>query len=114
MGKLTDKEREIVNTEYERHKYYNICPHTTNPLQLKELCKRCRSLDILGISVYQMPLGDWGCSIMGNFPHKEGIISDGFKSRKDAEEWALSKALPIKDKQGNRYRNIGSYIDLET
>jgi len=20
----------------------NICPHTTNPLQLKKLCKRCR------------------------------------------------------------------------
>jgi len=64
----------------------NICPHTSNPLQLKSLCNRCRKLDILGIIVYQMPSklgGDWAAS-------SAGIISDGFKSRSDAEEWALN------------------------
>ncbi len=90
-GNLTNRERQIVNREYEKHKYDNICPHTTNPLQLKSLCKRCKSLNRNGVSVYQMPQGDWACSIMGDFPHKVGIISDGFKSRKDAEEWALRR-----------------------
>jgi len=110
MSKLTDKERKIVDIEYEKHKYDNICPHTTNPLQLKSLCRRCRKLDILNILVYQMPPklgGDWAASA-------EGIISDGFKSRFDAEEWAVDKCYPIRDKQGNKYRNIGAYIDLET
>lgn len=67
------------------HKYDNICPHTTSPLQLKSLCQRCRKLDILGIWVYQMPDnlgGDWAASV-------NCIISDGFKNRHDAEEWAL-------------------------
>jgi len=109
-AKLTDKEIEIVDAEYEKHKYDNICPHTTNPLQLKSLCQRCRKLDILNIHVYQMPSklgGDWTASF-------ECIISDGFKNRAEAEEWALGKAYPMKDKQGNRYRNIGAYIDLDT
>ena len=86
---LTEKEQKIIDEEYEKHKYDDICPHTTNPLQLKRLCKRCVLLDRQGISVYQMPQGDWACSIMGNFPYKEGIISDGFKSRVDAENWAI-------------------------
>jgi len=107
---LTDKERKIIDTEYERHKYDNICPHTTNPLQLKSLCKRCRKLDILNISVYQMPSklgGDWAA-------RSAGVIADGFKTRAEAEDWAIVYAYPVKDKQGNRYRNIGAYIDLDT
>jgi len=61
--KLTDKERKIVDAEYEKHKHDNICPHTTNPLQLKSLCKRCRRLDIPGINAYQIPQGVYGCSV---------------------------------------------------
>lgn len=86
-AKLTDKERRIVDFEYEKHKRDNICPHTTSPLQLKSLCKRCRTLDILNINVYQMPPGlgaDWAAS-------SRGVISDGFKNRHDAEEWAIKQ-----------------------
>jgi hypothetical protein len=39
------------------------------------------------IFIYQMPAklgGDWAAS-------SNGIISDGFKSEKDAEEWALEQ-----------------------
>ena len=85
-AKLTDKERQVVDVEYEKHKHDNICPHTTNPLQLKSLCLRCKTLDILGISVYQMPDkmgGDWA------FQYAE-IISDDFKTREDAENGALA------------------------
>jgi len=95
MDKLTNKEIQFIDTEYGKHKYGNICPHTINPRQLKALCQRCRKLDILHISVYQMPVklgGDWAA-------HFEGDISDGFKSRAEAEEWALNKAYPIKNKQ---------------
>ena len=28
--------------EWKQWKKDNICPHTTNPIQLKRLCKRCR------------------------------------------------------------------------
>jgi len=112
---LTDKEIKKIDTEYEKHKHDNMCPHTTNPLQLKSLCKRCRLLDTSGISVYQMPQGDWGCSIMGDMTLScPGIISDGFKSRHDAEQWALKQHFPITAKDGTKYRNIGSYIDSET
>lgn len=91
-GNLTDKEIKIIDTEYEKHKHDNICPHTTNPLQLKSLCKRCRLLDTSGIGVYQMPRGGWGCSIMRDMTLScPGIISDGFKSRRDAEQWALKR-----------------------
>lgn len=72
----------------------DYCPHTTNPLQLKSLCKRCRLLEELGIYVYPMPQGDWGCSVslcncglIGC-----GEVSDGFESRQDAEEWAIKRA----------------------
>jgi len=94
MGNLTDKERKIADAEYEKHKYDMMCPHTTNPLQIKELCRRCRSLERLGISVYQMPDklgGDWACSIMDDYPYFSGIISDGFKTRATAENWAFKK-----------------------
>jgi len=107
---LTDRERQIVDREYEKHKYDNICPHTTDPRQLKSLCKRCVKLDILSIHVYQMPSGmggDWAASSAGK-------ISDGFKSRHDAEEWALKQHYPITAKDGTKYRNIGSYIDSGT
>jgi len=91
MKKLTDRERKIADAEYEKHKYDMMCPHATNPLQIKELCKRCASLDRQGISVYQMPQGDWAYSIMGNYPVRVGIISDGFKSRQEAENQALHR-----------------------
>jgi len=81
---LTDTERRIIDDEYEKHKYDNIYPHTTNPLQLKSYCKRCVKVESLSIYIYQMPQGDWVASA-------NGIISDGFKSRKDAEEWAFEQ-----------------------
>uniref|UniRef100_A0A6M3JNT7 Uncharacterized protein n=1 Tax=viral metagenome TaxID=1070528 RepID=A0A6M3JNT7_9ZZZZ len=87
---LTDKERKIIDAEYEKHRHDNICPHTTNPLQLRTVCKRCNLLDVSGISVYQMPQGDWGCSIMKS-TSCHGVISDGFKTRNHAEEWALEQ-----------------------
>ena len=98
-AKLTNKEIAIVDAEYEKHKYDNICPHTTNPLQLKSLCQRCRKLDILNINVYQTlsKLGSYWTASSG------GVIADGFKSRSEAEEWAIVYAYPIKD----RRRNIG-------
>ena len=55
--------------------------------QVTHLCQRCALLDILNISVYQMPDGmggDWACSVMG-------FMSDGFKSRQDAEQWAINR-----------------------
>ena len=53
-GNLTDKERKIMDAAYEEGlvilrewRKDNMCPHTTNPLQLKRLCKRCRKeLDV--------------------------------------------------------------------
>ena len=92
-GDLTDKERKIADHEYEKHKYDNICPHTTNPLQLKSLCRRCVMLDKLGISVYQMPRpwGDWACRCSYS-----GLIADGFTSRINAERGAIkSCGLPV-------------------
>jgi hypothetical protein len=86
-GRLTDKERRIVVEEYERHKHDNICPHTTNPLRLMSLCKRCRELDKLNISVYQVlphqSGGDWTAS-------SAGVTVGGFASRAEAEEWAIT------------------------
>ena len=87
---LTDKETQIVEETYQlgkewlRKDYY--CPHTTNPLQVKSCCKRCILLEILKINVYRMSSlgGDWACSVLG-------FISDGFKSRQDAEQWAINK-----------------------
>ena len=84
---LTDKERKIIDGEYEKHKYDNCCPHTTNPRQLKHLCKRCVEIESKSIYIYQMPEklgGDWAASA-------NGIISDGFKNRHDAEEWAFEQ-----------------------
>ena len=86
----TDKKIEIIDTEYEKHRYDNICPHTSSPLQVKSLCKRCRLLDISGISVYPVGQSDWGCSIILTLSCP-GIMSDGFKSRYDAEQWALKR-----------------------
>ena len=81
---LTEEEEQIINEEYKKHKYDNCCPHTTNPLQLKHLCKRCVDIESKTIYIYQMPQGDWAASA-------NGIISDGFKNRHDAEEWALGQ-----------------------
>ena len=71
------------------------CPHTTNPLQLRSLCKRCQVLQNLNIEVYPMPWGDWGCSAEFStlkLPLCNGVMSDGFKSRYGAEEWAIKQA----------------------
>jgi len=71
-----------------------LCPHTTNPLQRPNLCRRCQLLKELAISVYQMPQGDYGCAIsniktLGIMGF--GVMSDGFKTRYDAEEWAIKR-----------------------
>jgi len=69
----------------------DYCPHTTNPLQVKSCCKRCILLEAFNINIYQMPqkLGnDWACSV-------SGFISDGFKSRQDAEQWAINKYFSL-------------------
>lgn len=76
-------DRKIIDAEYEAHKMDDICPHTTNPLQLKTLCRRCRTLDMLGVSVYQMPQGDWAVSYNCE-------ISDGYSTRQEAENWGIS------------------------
>ena len=73
----------------------DYCPHTTNPIQLKSLCGRCRLLDSLGIDIYKMPKGEFGCSVQFpkiTLPLCNGVISDGFKSREEAEEWAIKEA----------------------
>lgn len=64
-----------------------FCLHTTNPLQVKSLCSRCMMLDKLNILVYQMPAclgGDWAA-------RARGYISDGFRTKEDAEKWALAQ-----------------------
>ena len=70
------------------------CPHTTNPIQLKSLCKRCQMLEDSSIEVYPVPWGGFGCSVQLplTLPLCNGVISDGFKTRYDAEEWAIKRA----------------------
>jgi len=51
----------------ERFRMDDYCPHTTNPLQLKQCCKRCRRgmvlttikqwMQVVGITVGDMPYG---------------------------------------------------------
>ena len=88
---MSDKEEQIIEEQYQqgtqwlRDEYY--CPHTTNPWQVKSCCNRCILLEILQINVYRMTemLGnDWATSVMG-------FISDNFKTRQEAEQWALNK-----------------------